>query len=225
MKDRVVTSVRTFVRERQSTLASGLAALLIIVLGFMVFNYFSGLNKTKVPSITNEATQTAQLSTNQGFPVNNSVQPVGQQPASLGATNPTLPATYTVVRGDNLSAIAQKFYGDDSKWTIIAEANHLANPRIIHAGNVFTIPAISGPSQTTQAATNTGSSLGTSTSSTTISSGSTYTVKSGDTLWDIAIQAYGSGYQWYRIDQANGPIQRNTNGKPLIMPGQTLRIP
>lgn len=48
--------------------------------------------------------------------------------------------TYTVVRGDSLWSIAQRAYGDGNKWVEIAEANDLANPSIIHAGNVFTLP-------------------------------------------------------------------------------------
>lgn len=48
--------------------------------------------------------------------------------------------TYTVVRGDNLWNIALRAYGDGFAWTKIAKANNLANPDLIHAGNVFSIP-------------------------------------------------------------------------------------
>jgi nucleoid-associated protein YgaU len=50
-------------------------------------------------------------------------------------------STYIVVRGDNLWDIAEAAYGDGFRWVDIAKANNLANPRIIHAGNVLTIPA------------------------------------------------------------------------------------
>jgi len=53
----------------------------------------------------------------------------------------TAEGTYTVVRGDNLWEIAESVYGDGYRWTDIAEANNLANPSIIHAGNILTIPA------------------------------------------------------------------------------------
>lgn len=213
MKEKIVT----IVRDRQSTIASGLAALLIIVGGFLVFNAFNAGNKVKAPSITPEATQSAQVNQNQGFPVN------ADKPASLGAQNVSLPTTYTVVRGDNLSAIAKRFYGDGDKWTELAKANRLASPSVIHAGNVLSIPKLEAPAPSTQANTSNAPVLGAST--TTVKSGATYTVKAGDTLWDIATSAYGSGYEWYRIDQANSPIARNANGKPLILPGQNLKIP
>jgi nucleoid-associated protein YgaU len=48
--------------------------------------------------------------------------------------------SYTVVRGDNLWSIAVRAYGDGFRWEDIAKANKLANPRLIHAGNVFTLP-------------------------------------------------------------------------------------
>ena len=48
--------------------------------------------------------------------------------------------TYTVIRGDNLWNIAVRAYGDGFKWVDIAKANDLANPSIIHRGNVLVIP-------------------------------------------------------------------------------------
>ena len=48
--------------------------------------------------------------------------------------------TYDVVRGDNLWNIAVRAYGDGYRWADIAKANGLTNPRVIHAGNHFTIP-------------------------------------------------------------------------------------
>lgn len=55
-------------------------------------------------------------------------------------------------------------------------------------------------------------------------SGSEYTVQSGDTLWEIAQGRYGSGYEWYRIAQANG-IVNDEQGHPLIYPGQVIKLP
>lgn len=47
---------------------------------------------------------------------------------------------YTVIKGDNLWDIAVRAYGDGFKWPEIAKANNLANPSIIHPGNIFKIP-------------------------------------------------------------------------------------
>ncbi|HEX8936323.1 MAG TPA: LysM peptidoglycan-binding domain-containing protein [Pseudonocardiaceae bacterium] len=47
---------------------------------------------------------------------------------------------YTVVSGDTLWAIAERFYGDGSKYPKIASANGIANPDLIMVGQQLTIP-------------------------------------------------------------------------------------
>jgi nucleoid-associated protein YgaU len=49
-------------------------------------------------------------------------------------------ASYTVGQGDDLWDIAVREYGNGYKWTDIATANKLANPDIIHSGNVLKMP-------------------------------------------------------------------------------------
>lgn len=65
-------------------------------------------------------------------------------PAVTPAQDPlTNAAEYTVVSGDNLSAIAQKHYGDANRWRDIYEANKEtigANPSAIRVGMVLKIP-------------------------------------------------------------------------------------
>jgi LysM repeat protein len=48
--------------------------------------------------------------------------------------------TYTVVSGDTLWAIAEQFYGDGSKYQVIADASGVSNPDLIQPGQVLTIP-------------------------------------------------------------------------------------
>lgn len=47
---------------------------------------------------------------------------------------------YTVVSGDTLWAIAQRFYGNGSRYSEIAKANNIANPNVIHVGQKLLIP-------------------------------------------------------------------------------------
>ena len=49
---------------------------------------------------------------------------------------------YTVKSGDSLSKIAQREYGDGSKWKAIYEANRgtIKDPDLIHPGQELTIP-------------------------------------------------------------------------------------
>lgn len=53
---------------------------------------------------------------------------------------PSAPRTYTVVSGDTMWAIAERFYGDGNKYHDIAQASGVANPDMIHPGQVLTIP-------------------------------------------------------------------------------------
>jgi nucleoid-associated protein YgaU len=50
--------------------------------------------------------------------------------------------TYTVVRGDSLSKIAKREYGDAGKWRKIFEANKdvIENPDLIEPGQSLIIP-------------------------------------------------------------------------------------
>ncbi|QIV84315.1 LysM peptidoglycan-binding domain-containing protein [Mycolicibacterium frederiksbergense] len=53
---------------------------------------------------------------------------------------PPAPRTYTAVSGDTLWAISERFYGDGNQYQRIADASGVANPDLIHPGQVLTIP-------------------------------------------------------------------------------------
>ncbi|MDX8053928.1 LysM peptidoglycan-binding domain-containing protein [Lentzea sp. BCCO 10_0798] len=63
-------------------------------------------------------------------------------PAEEAPAAPAAPAvqTHTVAGGDTLWAIAERFYGDGNRYGEIASANGIANPDLIHPGQVLTIP-------------------------------------------------------------------------------------
>lgn len=48
--------------------------------------------------------------------------------------------SYTVQRGDTLGRIAKRFYGDPSRFTLIASANAIANPDRLKVGQRLEIP-------------------------------------------------------------------------------------
>lgn len=102
-------------------------------------------------------------------------------------------ATYTVQSGDTLSGIAAKF---GTTYQKIAADNGIANPNIIHPGQVLRI--------------NEGSSVQTN------NTGREYIVKSGDTLSGIAAR-FGTNYQ--KIARDNNIANPN-----IIHPGQKLII-
>src|SRR5688572_4001711 len=67
-----------------------------------------------------------------------STAPAAPQPASTGSAG----KTYVVVKGDSLSKIAKREYGDANKWRMIHEANKglISDPDLIYPGQVLTIP-------------------------------------------------------------------------------------
>lgn len=48
--------------------------------------------------------------------------------------------THVVKRGDTLSSIAATIYNDPARWRIIADTNHLDDPRHLEIGRVLNIP-------------------------------------------------------------------------------------
>ena len=63
----------------------------------------------------------------------------------MTVTSPEPEAQYhDVVRGDTLSAISKKYYGDANKYNVIFEANKpmLSNPDKIYPGQKLRIPAL-----------------------------------------------------------------------------------
>lgn len=52
--------------------------------------------------------------------------------------------TYTVRKGDTLSAIAQRELGAASRWPEIAELNSLLDPDLIYPGQELRLPGSSG---------------------------------------------------------------------------------
>lgn len=67
-----------------------------------------------------------------------SLQPLSaKEPASAPEPTPPAQQTYTVVAGDTLSEIGERFGVD---YLRIAEANQIANPDLIQIGQVLVIP-------------------------------------------------------------------------------------
>jgi nucleoid-associated protein YgaU len=67
--------------------------------------------------------------------------PAEAEPAEVPAPPPPPePRTYTVVSGDTLWAIAERFYGDGNRYPDIAAASGISNPDLIQPGQVVTIP-------------------------------------------------------------------------------------
>ena len=141
------------------------------------------------------------------------------------ATTTPAKGTYVVKSGDTLWSIAQAQYNSGYNWVDIARANNLSNPGMINAGNKLILPKVVAKNVTVQAPA-TGHApidqkITTPSSNTSDAiSGSTYTVTHGDSLWNIAVRAYGDGYKWVDIARVN-----NLANPSIIHSQNQLKIP
>ncbi len=120
---------------------------------------------------------------------------------------------YVVKEGDDLWHIAEANYGSGYNAYDIAAANKLTNASLIEPGWKLVLPSLTPKDPTT------GEVVPAQTEKVTIT-GARYTVQSGDYLWKIALDAYGDGYAWMKIAQANKLADPN-----IIHEGNILVIP
>lgn len=159
-----------------------LGALVIVIVGILVVNYF----KDKRAETTPEALTT----TNQ---------------SQIGKV-------HTVAAGESLWSISEDVYGSGYNWTDIMSANNLESESL-EVGQEITLPDVPAKQPT---ATKEVITISSSTQAITEDS---YTVAYGDSLWDIAVRAYGDGYKWVEIAQANKLDNPN-----IIHPGNVLTL-
>ena len=123
-------------------------------------------------------------------------------------TESSLNQTYLVNKGDSLWKIAEKVTGSGFNWVEIAKENNIENAGLIYEGQELTINQ-----KTEVAGVKTDLDQGSI-------SGTTYEIQKGDTLWSIAVRAYGDGYKWSEISRENNLVHPN-----IIHSGNTLVLP
>lgn len=104
-------------QSKQSRLSLVLGALIILVAGVLVFNYFNKSKQDLGPA-----------------------QQTTKEEADVSSDN--LPGKYTVKEGDTLFLIAEKYFKDGYKFEAIALANELTNVDQIEVGQVLQIPKL-----------------------------------------------------------------------------------
>jgi nucleoid-associated protein YgaU len=125
------------------------------------------------------------------------------------ALSQTTAQKYVIKKGDTLSSLAKRFYGDDLKWKAIYEANRevITNPNFVPVGKEISIP----PVETAEKLTVLDQPART-----------TYIVQKGDTLTKIAERHYGDPTRWKDIFEAN---KGKISDKDTVLPGTILVIP
>lgn len=200
-------SILKNIKLNESTISMILGAIVIVVVGLLVVNYFRDLD------------------------TGSTILPIGTEDFE---ETTTLPISYTVAKGEDLWKIADNFYGTGYNWVDIASENDISDPNAIEEGQSLTIPDVAPrfveeEEIALEIAPDAAESEGVEervepevlakTEETPIV-GATYTVASGDTLWDIAVRAYGDGFRWVDIARANDLANPN-----LIHPGNVFTLP
>lgn len=125
-------------------------------------------------------------------------------PAALRPMAPSVPDTYTIVRGDTISAIARRFNLDTAA---VLQLNKLAATTLIYPGQTIKLTGAATPAPAQPSAPAAPSAP---------SNATIYTVVSGDTLGAIAAKhgvPLSSIFSW-----------NNLNGSSIIYPGQKIKI-
>jgi len=151
-------------------------------------------------------------------------------------------SSYTIQDGDTLWSIAERKYKSGYNWIDIKEANKMGEADVLIVGKKITLPDVKAkivtvtegsnqeiakvteePKQEIAKADNETEVKAEATSSVDSNNkitGNSYTVVRGDNLWDIAVRAYGDGYQWTKIARSN-----NLSNPDIIHAGNQFTIP
>ena len=192
-----------------------LGLFIIVLVGFLVVNYFRNLDRGRVTSTAEEDLR--------------------------------LPTTHTVKQGEDLWGIAENYYASGYNWVDIAEANDIENPDMLTVGDEILIPDVSPIVLGDEAEEIAQSDIPTPTRVPTVTktptpttmqqkviedselkdfqsdqaiAGDSYTVVKGDNLWNIAVRAYGDGFRWTEIAEANNLVNPS-----IIHRGNVFVIP
>jgi nucleoid-associated protein YgaU len=183
------------VRLNEATISTVLGGLVVVVVGILIYNYFSQVNKSATEITTPSESPSLALVEENG----------GMVPEGL-------PVVHTVAPGEDLWKISDQYYQNGYNWVDIAQENQLANASQIEVGQELTIPraAVKVVSEAVEV------------QATPEIEADEYLVQKGDSLWKISVRAYNDGYQWTKVWEANQEIIADPN---VIEAGMLLALP
>jgi len=130
---------------------------------------------------------------------------------------------HKVQQNDSLYKIANKYYGDESKWLLIFNANRdkLSDRNSLKIGTELFIPEEKNIIHSTKEET-TIPTLMQMTEVEDTKSSRRHTIQKGDSLYKIALQYYKDGSKWNKILEVNSKIIKNQSSLPV---GAEIEIP
>ncbi|MDP1722909.1 MAG: LysM peptidoglycan-binding domain-containing protein [Candidatus Gottesmanbacteria bacterium] len=170
--------------ESYVSLVLGIAVVLVV--GVLVYNFIANRSQ-KAATITTSTSDEEKMATS------------------------TPGGNHTVIAGETLWSISEKYYKSGYNWEDIAKANNLESADRVEEGQMLVIPTVTPIMAQGEVASGEVSKK---------PEAKTYTVVSGDTLWGVAVTQYSDGYKWVEIAKANNLVNPD-----LIHPGNVLMLP
>ena len=192
-------NILKFFKMNESTISTMMGGVVVLIIAGMIFNYF----------------RTTNLKTWQGL-----LNGDGAQTSEEKKTDETILDTYKVVKGDDLWHIAEKYYKSGYNYVDIISENKLGTNGAIEIGMELRIPKVE-PKKITVKESVSLEKPEVKEAEKSVDEGEYVTVK-GDSYWKIAVRAYGDGYAWTKIYEANKKIFGNPN---LIHADVKITIP
>lgn len=127
---------------------------------------------------------------------------------------------YIVASGDTMSSIAEKWFGDPTKWSLIAKANPWVDPARMQIGQKLQLPPKDAGPEPMRPVREPGRSDNPGRPA---AERLTYTVRSGDTLAKIAREWCGNVGRWREIYDLNKSIIGDDPA--ALAPGMKLTLP
>ena len=196
----LIKKILKAVHLNESTLSTLLGALVVVIVGVLILNYVQQTRKGE--EIGEEA----------AAEVAQKIGDVAVETTEEGKIVPKqLADEYQVKAGDSLWSISVANYGSGYNWLDIAEANQVVNPDYLEADQKLKLPKVeiklpAGEEFLVK-------------ESLTIT-GDSYVVQESDNLWQICVRAYGDGYKWQELAEAN-----QLTNPDLLEIGQQLKLP
>lgn len=188
----------------QSAVSLALGAIVVVVIGVLVFNYFSRLNRPTTP--------------------------LAPTPQTSALTSSPTPSKHTVVAGETLGVVAQKYYGSVDQWTRLCDANKEAlqgNCDNLPVGLQLTVPlpevagvfSIASPVPFPTPSPEVSPIPSVMPVTGTVQTKDTYTIVRGDTLCGILVRLQGSCANANQIARCN-----NISNVNLIHADNVLKL-
>lgn len=203
--EKQIKSFLKSIRSNESFISTLLGVAVVITVGSLLFNYFKSKPSPQLPQ---NDVDISDIKTENLDQLN--------EKTSLTSGN-----VHEVLAGETLWSISEKYFKSGYNWVDISAANKLKNGNLIEKGQKLIIPGVAAKKQTVMESKEIKVEI--TAAETKVQPESEYVVKSNDSLWKIAVNVYGDGYQWVKVYNENKTkIGRNPN---LLISGTKISLP